>query len=66
VVQRLASAPTKAVGYLKKMLYASSTNTLDAQLEAEMQYQQLAGYTDDYREGVAAFNEKRAAEFKGM
>jgi 2-(1,2-epoxy-1,2-dihydrophenyl)acetyl-CoA isomerase len=65
VVQRLAAAPTKAVGYIKKMLYASSTNTLDAQLEAEMQYQQLAGYTDDYREGVAAFNEKRPATFTG-
>lgn len=65
VVTRLASAPTKAIGYIKKMLRQSWDHDLDRQLLAEQHHQQMAGLTDDYREGVTAFNEKRAAQFKG-
>lgn len=65
VVERLATAPTKAIGYIKKMLRQSLDRDLDAQLLAEQHHQQMAGLTADYREGVAAFNEKRPAQFQG-
>ncbi len=66
VVQRLATAPTKAIGYIKKMLRQSWDHDLERQLLAEQHHQQMAGFTADYREGVAAFNEKRPAQFTGQ
>ncbi len=41
----------------------AETNTLDEQLDVEAEFQRQAGYSDDYKEGVAAFLEKRLAEF---
>jgi 2-(1,2-epoxy-1,2-dihydrophenyl)acetyl-CoA isomerase len=62
---RLASGPTKGYGLLKRTLYASAGNSLDAQLDLERDLQREAGFTEDYREGVTAFKEKRAPRFKG-
>lgn len=44
-------------------LNAAETNSLTEQLELEAQYQKAAGYSDEYREGVSAFLEKRAPNF---
>jgi 2-(1,2-epoxy-1,2-dihydrophenyl)acetyl-CoA isomerase len=57
--------PTKAYGAIKEALYASPHNTLDAQLNFERDVQRELGRTEDYREGVSAFIEKRPANFKG-
>ena len=65
LAQRLASGPTKGYGLLKKAMYASSGNSLDAQLDLERDLQREAGYSEDYREGVTAFKEKREPRFKG-
>ncbi len=61
----LAAGPTKGYGLLKKALYASPGNSLDAQLDLERDLQREAGFSEDYREGVTAFKEKRQPKFKG-
>ena len=61
----LAAGPTKGFGLVKKALYASAGNSLDAQLDLERDLQRDAGFSEDYREGVAAFMAKRAPQFKG-
>jgi len=61
----LANQPTRALALSKKLLQASTANTLDVQLEMEGKLQTLAGRTEDFREGVAAFIEKRPARFVG-
>ncbi len=65
MAQKLAVMPTKGIGLTKKLLNESMYNTLDEQLEREMIIQVQAGSTYDFKEGVAAFLEKRKPEFKG-
>jgi len=60
-----ATAPTRGLAYTKKALLASSTNTLEQQLALEASMMRELGYSHDYREGVAAFIEKRQPQFKG-
>ncbi|MBI5914290.1 MAG: enoyl-CoA hydratase/isomerase family protein [Bacteroidetes bacterium] len=64
IAKTLAQMPTKGLGFTKHLLNLSLTNSLSEQLEAEDEYQTLAGNTADYREGVAAFLEKRKPVFK--
>ena len=61
----LASQPTHALALMKKALNASLDHNLDQQLEVERNLQRSAGQSEDFREGVAAFLEKRPARFKG-
>lgn len=61
----LSKMPTKALAYTKHVLNNSFTNSWEEQLMTEDQYQQKAALTKDYAEGIAAFIEKRPADFKG-
>ena len=62
---RLARGPTRALGLTKRALNRSTTNDLDTQLDLERDLQREAGLGEDYREGVAAFLEKRPPRFTG-
>lgn len=62
---KLASMPTKALGLTKRLLNQSMTNSLEQQLALESDLQIEASASNDYKEGVAAFIEKRTPEFKG-
>ena len=57
--------PTKGLALTKQALNLSLTASLDEQLDHEERIQTEAGSTDDYREGVQAFLEKRKANFTG-
>jgi 2-(1,2-epoxy-1,2-dihydrophenyl)acetyl-CoA isomerase len=57
--------PTMAYGLMKQALNASAGNDLATQLEWEAALQSRAGRTEDFREGVKAFVEKRSPQFKG-
>jgi 2-(1,2-epoxy-1,2-dihydrophenyl)acetyl-CoA isomerase len=61
----LAAMPTRAIGMTKRLFDAAPTNTLEEQLELEAQLQSAATKSGDFREGVAAFLEKRDPDFKG-
>jgi len=62
---RLAAMPTSALAMVKRSLYASFESDLETALEREAEGQTFCGYTQDHREGVAAFFEKREARFTG-
>ena len=61
----LATAPTAGLAAAKRAIYASAGNSLEAQLELERDVQRMLGFAPDYREGVAAFAEKRQPRFTG-
>ena len=62
---RLKHMPTKALGMTKRALNDSMGNDLDLQLRIEEQLQTTAFQTEDYKEGLAAFLEKRDPKFTG-
>ncbi|HET8892846.1 MAG TPA: enoyl-CoA hydratase-related protein [Gaiellaceae bacterium] len=60
-----AAMPTRAVGMTKRLFDSADTATLEEQLALEAQLQAAATQTDDFREGVTAFGEKRPPNFTG-
>lgn len=63
--ETLAIMPTRGLGLTKKAVNLGLFNNLEDQLGVEGVLQTEAGETEDFREGVNAFLEKRAAVFKG-
>ena len=65
LARRLAAGPTFAYAETKRLLEAAAENSLEAQLDAEAEAFARCAATEDMREGVTAFVEKRKPEFKG-
>jgi len=65
LTHHLSTQPTKAFAAMKQALHAAMSNDMDTQLELEKELQSKASKSYDFKEGVSAFMEKRAPEFKG-
>lgn len=65
LARHLATQPTAGLAKIKTALDESHNNSLEAQLALELDLQREAGASEDYREGVMAFIEKRPAVFTG-
>lgn len=65
IVENLAQMPTKGLAYTKHALNQSFVSSWEEQLSIEDKYQQKAANTDDYKEGINSFLEKRSPVFKG-
>lgn len=65
LAEKLAKAPTKSIGLIKRTLNKALSSDLDTLLDYEAYIQEIASLTEDHKEGVQAFLEKRPAQFKG-
>ncbi|MDC5275763.1 2-(1,2-epoxy-1,2-dihydrophenyl)acetyl-CoA isomerase PaaG [Acinetobacter baumannii] len=65
LAERLAKQPTFGLSLIKKAIHQSSNNTFEEQMLLERDLQCIAGRSEDYREGVQAFMNKREPNFKG-
>jgi 2-(1,2-epoxy-1,2-dihydrophenyl)acetyl-CoA isomerase len=65
LAQRFAAAPTRGLAAIKKMIRESWEHSLWEELNLQRDAMRELGYSDDYREGVAAFMEKRKPNFTG-
>ena len=65
LARSIAAMPTKGLGYTKRLLNQSFNNSLEDQLALEAATQALLAHTDDHKEGIQAFLEKRTPKFTG-
>jgi len=65
IAKNFASRPTKAIGMIKDLLNRSFDSGLDEILSLESNYQEKAGNTLDFKEGINSFLEKRTSNFTG-
>jgi 2-(1,2-epoxy-1,2-dihydrophenyl)acetyl-CoA isomerase len=65
IATQLAQGPTQAYGHAKALLYNSTSETLETQMEYEALHIAACGRTADFREGIFAFAEKRTPTFQG-
>jgi 2-(1,2-epoxy-1,2-dihydrophenyl)acetyl-CoA isomerase len=66
LAHELANGPTIALSLMRKLYWESPENSFEDQLNLEFESQRAAGATEDFKEGVTAFLEKRSAKFKGQ
>jgi 2-(1,2-epoxy-1,2-dihydrophenyl)acetyl-CoA isomerase len=65
LARSLASGPTRSIGLIKRTLNRALASDLNALLDYEAIIQQIASETEDHKEGVTAFLEKRGTKFSG-
>ena len=65
IAGKLASLPPLGLAAIKSIIRSTGERTLDEELDLQRDEMRRLGFTEDYREGVAAFLEKRPADFKG-
>jgi 2-(1,2-epoxy-1,2-dihydrophenyl)acetyl-CoA isomerase len=65
LAHELANGPTIALSLIRKLYWESPDNSFEDQLNLKFESQRIAGATEDFKEGVTAFLEKRLAKFKG-
>ena len=66
LAHELANGPTVALSLIRKLYWDSPDNSFEDQLNLEFESQRIAGATEDFKEGVTAFLEKRPAKFRGQ
>src|SRR5262249_23928458 len=65
LAHELANGPTIALSFVPQLYLENPVNSVEEQINLEVQSQKMAGAAEDFREGVTAFLEKRPAKFKG-
>ncbi|WP_300974418.1 2-(1,2-epoxy-1,2-dihydrophenyl)acetyl-CoA isomerase PaaG [Sphingomonas sp. LHG3406-1] len=65
LARKLASLPPLGLAAIKRIVRTSGERTLDQELDLQRDEMRRLGFTEDYREGVAAFLEKRPATYRG-
>lgn len=61
----LANGPTVALSLIRRLYWESENNSFEEQLDLEQQFQRVAGRSEDFKEGVGAFLEKRPGKIQG-